>query len=172
MHRDRTTDFSRWLRAIGLTCFSSLLAIAAGSDAIATRTIDVTTDSATADIAPARPSHLANINIIFPFPAPVVEPEREVVVEFVGLGTEWATIYLNGRRLANMGTHNRRQRFLLTEGAYRLEITGVTSFDTWATGYLDVGRSNSNVVVITFSPQGVVGVGGDPRAWIPGAQAR
>ncbi|NJL86531.1 MAG: hypothetical protein HC886_11995 [Leptolyngbyaceae cyanobacterium SM1_1_3] len=38
----------------------------------------------------------ADINIIFPGRIEA-EPVREVVVEFVALGSDWATVYLNGQ---------------------------------------------------------------------------
>ena len=145
----------------------SVLAIATGASAIAANTAR---PSAMTEIG--GPIRLADINIYFPGRTTIEEAEREVVVEFVGLGTDWAHIYLNDRRIAFMGNHDRRQRFLLTEGAYRLQITGVNRFDTWATGYLDVGRSDANVIVVTFSPEGVLGIGGDPLAWIPDGRIR
>ena len=94
-------------------------------------------------------------------------PRRQVLVEFVAQGRDWATVILNGRRIYRPHNHNRRRQFTLEEGAYYLEITGVTRFDVWASGYLDVGRSNANVLVVTFSKEGGVRVSGDPDAWIP-----
>lgn len=94
-------------------------------------------------------------------------PRRQVVVEFVALGRDWATVILNGRRIFRPHNHNRRRQFTLDEGAYYLEITGVTRFEIWASGYLDVGRSDANVLVVTFSKAGGVRVSGDPYAWIP-----
>ncbi|MEO1123997.1 MAG: hypothetical protein AAFX95_07935 [Cyanobacteria bacterium J06639_16] len=168
MKRDRAVSLHPWLKSMGVSLMGGVLAIATGAAAIAANT-----SSSSALAGAIEPIQLADVNIYFPFPTIPEEPRRQVVVEFVGLGTEWAMIYLNDQRVASMGTHDRRQRLLLTEGAYRLQITGVTRFDTWATGYLDVGRSDANVIVVTFSPQqGVVGVGGDPLAWIPDGRIR
>ncbi|NJO10433.1 MAG: hypothetical protein HC873_13100 [Leptolyngbyaceae cyanobacterium SL_1_1] len=49
----------------------------------------------------------ADINIIFPGRIEA-EPVREVVVEFVALGSDWATVYLNGQRVIRHGNFNRR----------------------------------------------------------------
>ena len=94
-------------------------------------------------------------------------PRRQVEVEFVALGRDWATVILNGRRIFRPHNHNRRRQFTLDEGAYYLEITGVTRFEVWASGYLDVGRSDASSIVVTFSKNGGVRVSGDPAAWNP-----
>lgn len=96
-----------------------------------------------------------------------VEAKREVVVDFIGLGRDWGTVYLNGQVLYRPQNHNRRQQFLLEEGAYYLEITGIVRSERWASGYLDVGRLDANVLVVRFSKRGGVYVVGDPYAWIP-----
>ncbi|MDJ0704952.1 MAG: hypothetical protein QNJ46_16845 [Leptolyngbyaceae cyanobacterium MO_188.B28] len=94
-------------------------------------------------------------------------PRRQVEVEFVALGREWATVILDGRRIFRPHNHNRRRRFTLEEGVYYLEITGVTRFEVWDSGYLDVGRSGANILVVTFSKKDGVRVSGDPNSWIP-----
>ncbi|MEM6254707.1 MAG: hypothetical protein AAF821_17470 [Cyanobacteria bacterium P01_D01_bin.156] len=96
---------------------------------------------------------------------------REVTVEFIAQGNEWANVYVNGRLVFSPTNANRRKTFTLREGAYELKITGVDYFDIWAEGYLDIGRDNSNVVVVAFSERGVRTVG-DTRAWIPVATGR
>lgn len=108
---------------------------------------------------------IINAPIIIPYPT---TPARERVrVQFVAQGDEWAAVYLDDRLLYQPTNFNRRQEFRINQGAYRLVITGVSRFDVWASGYLDVGRDDSNVVVVTFSKNGGVSVGGDPYAWIP-----
>ena len=94
-------------------------------------------------------------------------PVREqVTVEFIALGDEWANVYVDGRRILSAHNTNRRKRFTFPEGAYELKITGVDYFDIWAEGYLDVGRDDTNIIVVRFSERGVR-VSGDPHAWIP-----
>ena len=93
--------------------------------------------------------------------------EQTVRVEFVAPGQEWANVSLDGRRVFTPRNFNRRQRLQVEAGAYYLEITGVDRFDTWSSGYLDLGRNDSNVVVITFSRENGVQVSGDPYTWIP-----
>ncbi|MBX2862274.1 MAG: hypothetical protein KTR27_01860 [Leptolyngbyaceae cyanobacterium MAG.088] len=100
---------------------------------------------------------------------PVYERERvrsQVTVEFIAQGNEWANVYVDGRRILSAHNTNRRKRFTFREGAYELKITGVNYFDVWAEGYLDVGRDDTNIIVVSFSEQGVR-VSGDPHAWIP-----
>ncbi|MEM8806076.1 MAG: hypothetical protein AAGF01_08625 [Cyanobacteria bacterium P01_G01_bin.38] len=96
-----------------------------------------------------------------------IPEERRVVVEFVAPGQEWANVSLNGRRIFTPRNFNRRESFELEPGAYYLEITGFDRFETWSTGYLDIGRDDSNVVVVTFSREGGVRTSGDPSTWIP-----
>ncbi|MFE4105652.1 hypothetical protein [Almyronema epifaneia] len=112
------------------------------------------------------PQLYADINIFLPGRVEL-EPVREVVVEFVALGDDWASIYLNGQRVIRQGNFNRREQIVLAEGAYYLQIAGITRFDSWASGYLDVGRSRSNVLVIVFSKEGGIQSISDPLAWIP-----
>jgi hypothetical protein len=76
------------------------------------------------------------------------------------------SVYLDDRLLYRPGNFNRREEFWITEGAYRLRITGVNRFEVWASGYLDVGRDDANILVVTFSKAGGVSVVGDPYAWI------
>lgn len=91
---------------------------------------------------------------------------REVTVEFIAQGDEWANVYVDGRRVFSPSNYaNRRKRFTFREGAYDVKITGVDFFDVWAEGYLDIGRDDTNVIVVRFSERGVR-VSGDPYAWI------
>ncbi len=94
-------------------------------------------------------------------------PVREqVIVEFIALGDEWANVYVDGRRIFSVHNTHRRKRFTFREGAYEIKITGVNYFDIWAEGYLDVGRDDTNIIVVSFSERGVR-VSSDPYAWIP-----
>jgi hypothetical protein len=93
--------------------------------------------------------------------------ERQVLVEFVAQGNEWAEVFLNGRRMLGLRNFNRRQSLFLEPGAYYLEITGADRFEKWASGYLDIGLNDSNVLVVTFSRENGVWVSGNPDAWIP-----
>ncbi|ASC73756.1 hypothetical protein XM38_047280 [Halomicronema hongdechloris C2206] len=95
-------------------------------------------------------------------------PQQRVRVQFVALGDDWGAVYLDNRLLYRPGNFDRRQEFWLEPGSYRLEITGITRFEVWDSGYLDVGRDDAHVLVVTFSKQaGVVRVAGDAAAWIP-----
>jgi len=95
-------------------------------------------------------------------------PQQRVRVQFVALDDDWGAVYLDNRLLYRPGNFNRRQEFWLEPGSYRLEITGITRFEVWDSGYLDVGRDDAHVLVVTFSKQaGVVQVAGDAAAWIP-----
>lgn len=104
---------------------------------------------------------------------PVYERQRNrrVTVEFIAQGSEWADVYVDGRRIFSPRTANRRKKFTFREGAYELKITGIDYFDVWAEGYLDIGRDDTNIVVVTFSERGVRTVG-DANAWIPVAAQR
>ncbi|MDB9525592.1 hypothetical protein PN498_06300 [Oscillatoria sp. CS-180] len=96
-----------------------------------------------------------------------VEEEREVTVRFVAQGEDWATIYLNGRRLFQAFNTRRDYAVNLEPGAYYLEVTGVTQFDVWDSGYLDVGRDDANLIVIRYGKSSGINVLGDPYAWFP-----
>ena len=94
-------------------------------------------------------------------------PVRErVTVEFIAQGDEWANVFVDGRRIFSPRNSNRRKQFNFREGAYEIKITGADLFDVWAEGYLDVGRDDANIVVVSFSERGVR-VSGDPYTWIP-----
>lgn len=95
------------------------------------------------------------------------EERRRVTVDFIAQGDEWANVYVNGRRIFSPANSNRRRRFTFREGAYDIKITGVDFFDVWAEGYLDVGRDDTNIIVVRFSERNGVRVSGDPYAWVP-----
>lgn len=92
---------------------------------------------------------------------------REVLVRFVAQGDDWASVYLDNRLLFRANNTRRDQQITLDEGAYHLTITGVSKFDVWASGYLDVGRGGSNIVVVRYGRGRRLRVSGDPEAWIP-----
>lgn len=108
------------------------------------------------------------------YPYPIYERRsvrRRVTVEFIAQGDDWANVYMDGRRIFSPRNANRRKRFTFREGAYDLTITGADYFDIWAEGYLDIGRDDTNIIVVRFSERGVR-VSGDPYAWIPVATER
>jgi hypothetical protein len=88
-------------------------------------------------------------------------------VRFIARGDDWATISLNGRQAFQAFNNNRDYTMRLDPGAYYLEITGVTRFDRWHSGYLDVGRDNSNVIVIRYGKNSGIQVPGASGVWIP-----
>ena len=120
---------------------------------------------------------LADITIYVPvvvpgYPVIVVprrdrEEEREVTLQFVAQGDDWATIYLDNDLLFRASNTRRSYAVTMEPGAYYLEITGVSRFDVWGSGYLDVGRDDSNIIVIRYDKDNGIQVAGDPYAWIP-----
>ena len=126
---------------------------------------------------PEAAQQLADITIQVPvviphYPVIVVprrerESRREVTLQFVAQGDDWATIYLNNRLLFRASNTRRNYAVTLDPGAYHLEITGVSRFEVWGSGYLDIGRDDSNIVVIRYSKNSGIQVAGDPYAWIP-----
>ena len=101
---------------------------------------------------------------------PVYEQQHpisgQVTVEFVAQGSDWANVFVDGRRIFSPRNVNRRKRFTFNRGAYDIKITGADLFDVWAEGYLDVGRNDTSIIVVSFSERGVR-VSGDPYTWIP-----
>lgn len=103
--------------------------------------------------------------ILVPYPrSPEVEPVR---VEFDARGSDWGAVYLNNRLIYRPHNFDRQETLYLPPGGYRLEITGVVRSDRWASGYLDLGRDNSQLVVIRFSKSEGITVSGSPYVWIP-----
>ena len=93
--------------------------------------------------------------------------ERDVTVQFLAQGDDWATIYLDDEPLFRAFNTDRNYTVELEPGAYRLEITGVSRFDVWGSGYLDVGRNDSHILVIRYGKDSGIRVTGAPYAWIP-----
>jgi len=104
--------------------------------------------------------------ILLPYPRPTPQAEQ-VRVEFDARGTDWGSVYLNNRLVYRPHNFDRQQTLYLTPGGYRLEITGVVRSDVWASGYLDLGRDSSRLVVIRFSKAEGITVSGSPYVWIP-----
>ncbi|WOD41453.1 hypothetical protein [Nodosilinea sp. E11] len=104
--------------------------------------------------------------IILPYPRPIPEAQP-VRVEFDAQGTEWGSVYLDNRLIYRPHNFDRQETLYLPPGGYRLEITGVVRSDVWASGYLDLGRDSSRLVVIRFSKTEGVTVSGSPYVWIP-----
>lgn len=132
---------------------------------------------ATVQVAPVTPLDSLRADLIINIPIiirgypilglPRPEPQRVVTVQFLAQGDDWATVYINDRPFFRAFNTRRDYAVELPPGAYRLRITGTSSFDVWDSGYLDVGRNDANVVVVRYSRQGGVEVGGDPYAWFP-----
>lgn len=122
-----------------------------------------------------QPMHLADITIQVPviipgYPVIIVPRDRvrrDVTVRFIAQGDDWASIYLDGRLLFRANNTRRDHTVTLEPGAYYLEVTGVTSFDRWDSGYLDVGRNDTNVIVVRYDSSSGVRVAGDPYTWLP-----
>ncbi|MBE9139232.1 hypothetical protein IQ254_18860 [Nodosilinea sp. LEGE 07088] len=109
-------------------------------------------------------NHGPVILVPYPRPTPEVEPVR---LEFDARGTDWGSVYLNNRLVYRPHNFDRQATLYLPPGGYRLEITGVVRSDVWASGYLDLGRDSSRLVVVRFSKAGGVAVSGSPYVWIP-----
>jgi hypothetical protein len=104
--------------------------------------------------------------IFWPYPRPI--PRREPVrIEFDAQGTDWGAVYLDGRLIYRPHNFNRQETLYLQPGGYYLEVTGVVRSDLWASGYLDIGRDDSRIVVVRFSKTGGIQVSGGPYVWIP-----
>lgn len=104
--------------------------------------------------------------IILPYPRP--DPESEQVrIEFDARGDDWGAVYVNNRLVYRPHNFDRQETLYLPPGGYRLEITGVVRSDVWASGYLDLGRDSSRLVVIRFSRAEGIAVSGSPYVWIP-----
>lgn len=109
-----------------------------------------------------------NPTIIIVPPYPVLHREEtQIRVELDARGREWGTVYLNGRVVHRPGNFDRQKTLYLPPGGYRLEVTGVVRSDLWASGYLDLGRDSSRLVVVRFSQAEGVSVSGSPYVWIP-----
>ncbi len=104
--------------------------------------------------------------VVWPYPRPAPARGRVQVV-FEAQGSDWGAVYLDGRPIYRYYNHNREETIYLNPGGYRLEITGVVRADLWASGYLDIGRDDSRIVVIRFSKETGVEVAGAPYVWIP-----
>jgi hypothetical protein len=103
--------------------------------------------------------HDGNIIIIQP---PQIQPP--VLVEFDALGKDWGSVWINGQEVYRPQLYNRRQVLNLAPGSYRVVLTGITKYDVWSAGYLNVGRTGTLRVV--FSKTDGVYVQGDPTAWL------
>ncbi|MEL7313955.1 MAG: hypothetical protein AAFN08_03275 [Cyanobacteria bacterium J06559_3] len=150
---------------------SRLLAALTASATLLTTGATQPPESAT-PIAPQLADITINVPVVVPgYPIIVVprrdrEEEREVTLQFVAQGEEWATVYLDNRLLFRASNTRRTYSVTLEPGAYYLEITGVSRFEVWGSGYLDVGRDDSNIIVIRYGKDSGIRVAGDPYAWI------
>lgn len=120
--------------------------------------------------SPERSPVIIHPPVIWPYPYPYPPRTRireRVRVVFAALGSDWAAVYLDGRLIYRAYNHNRQESIYLRPGGYRLEVTGVVRADVWASGYLDVGRNDANLLVIRFSKTGGVQVVGAPEVWVP-----
>ena len=103
----------------------------------------------------------------------IIQPPQAqppVLVEFEALGKDWGSVWVNGEEVYRPKLYNRRQVFNLAPGSYRVVLTGITKYDVWSAGYLNVGRTGTLRVV--FSKTGGVEVQGDPSAWLPDRDVR
>ncbi|NER79758.1 MAG: hypothetical protein F6K42_09275, partial [Leptolyngbya sp. SIO1D8] len=152
---------------------SRLLPVFAISTTLLTTGATLPTETANNPTIPQVADVTINVPVVIPhYPVIVVprrerEEAREVTVQFTAQGNDWATIYLNNRLLFRASNTRRNYTVTLEPGAYYLEITGVSRFEVWGSGYLDVGRDDSNIVVVRYSKNGGIQVAGDPYAWIP-----
>jgi hypothetical protein len=105
--------------------------------------------------------------VVWPHPPRRTTTRERVRVVFEALGSDWGSVYLDGRLIYRAYNHNRQESIDISPGGYRLEITGVARADVWASGYLDVGRGDSHLLVIRFSKDNGVQVVGAPNVWVP-----
>lgn len=158
----------RWRRLVwGAAAAGTLLGtIDARAQEISPRQPERTTRSTRVIIQQSPTTIRRSPIIVVPYPYPYPEAEQ-VRVEFDARGTDWGAVYLNNRLVYRPGNFDRQETLYLPPGGYRLEITGVVRSDRWASGYLDLGRDDSQIVVIRFSKTGGVAVSGSPYVWIP-----
>lgn len=117
---------------------------------------------------PGRRAIIIHPPVVWPYPYPYpTSNRRRVRVVFEALGSDWGAVYLDDRLIYRAYNHNRQESIDIRPGGYYLEITGVARADVWASGYLDVGRGDANLLVIRFSKAGGVEVVGDPYVWVP-----
>lgn len=147
--------------------------LTAGAAMLTTGATLPTTQTAPIPMQPLLADITIRVPVIIPGYPIIVVPrdrsdlEREVTVRFIAQGDDWASIYLNNRLLFRANNTRRDHIITLDPGAYYLEVTGVTSFDVWDSGYLDVGRDDANVVVVRYGKEAGVRVAGDPYVWLP-----
>ncbi|MDV3352729.1 hypothetical protein D0962_24555 [Leptolyngbyaceae cyanobacterium CCMR0082] len=94
---------------------------------------------------------------------------REVTVEIVAQGDEWADVYIDNRRLFSPRTLNRSKKFQFEAGIYDIRVHSATNyFDRWVDGSLEISDANgaSSTVVLRFSETGRVRVSGRYHTWI------
>lgn len=157
----KTSSFRRWRSRL-------LAALAAG---MACLTTGATVPSPT----PLTPTAHQLADIIIQGPIIVIPRgrdvergiERDVTVQFVAQGDDWATIYLDNRILFRAANTRRTYTVTLEPGVYELQITGVSRFDVWDSGLLTVGRDDIRAIVIRYGKDTGIRVAGDPYAWIP-----
>ena len=113
-----------------------------------------------------QPTTIIRSPVVWPYPYPTSTQHRVRVI-FEAQGSDWGAVYLDDRLIYRAYNHNRQESIQVRPGGYRLEITGVARSDVWASGYLDLGRDHSRLVVIRFSKDHGVQVSGDPYVWIP-----
>lgn len=162
----KTCSFLRWGR-------SRLLPLLAVSTALFTTGTTLPGEQPT----PVQAINLADITINVPIiipgypviiiPRDRVNVEREVTVRFIAEGDDWASIYLDGDLKFRAANTRRDYTLTLDPGAYYLEVTGVTRFDAWGSGYLDVGRDDTNIIVVRYGPETGIRVAGDRAIWFP-----
>lgn len=108
------------------------------------------------------PGYPGNGNVIIIQPPHQIQPP--VLVEFDALGKDWGSVWINGEEIYRPKLYNRRQVFNLAPGTYRVILTGITKYDVWSAGYLNVGRTGT--LRVMFSKTDGVYVQGDPSAWL------
>jgi hypothetical protein len=157
---------SRWChRALGTVAMATLVGLL---PAQAQETVNPEPDRVIRSnrVIIRQPANIYGPVIVVPYPRPTPEVEP-VRVEFDARGTDWGSVYVNNRLVYRPHNFDRQETLYLPPGGYRLEITGVVRSDVWASGYLDLGRDSSRLVVVRFSKAGGVAVSGSPYVWIP-----
>ncbi len=105
--------------------------------------------------------------IISPPPVIIVPPrERPVLVDVEALGSDWGSVWINGRELMTFRNFDRRQAIYLPPGAYRVVVTGVTRIDVWDAGYLDISGDTSILRIRVAKGSRLASIN-QPQAWLP-----
>lgn len=114
-----------------------------------------------------RPAQACGVSSPAPAPAPApapVEASGPAVLEWVLKDPmDMCNIYVDGTRVAEFRTGDRKRTVQVAPGTHTIEIRDFTEFETWHRGTLVVGPGQT--LSIGFAEEGSVEVYNQPGAW-------